>query len=100
MTLIRFCLLCLISTPVVAAPHFVHCYDYGCKTTVEVRYDAAQWQEIREIFADGIEHDWLEFVDGQSVSVRIANRTLRLVIGIAASSTTEAAPSDHQHTMA
>ena len=46
----RLCFLLLFATPVAAAPHFMHCYDYGCKTTVEVRYDSAQWQQIRQIF--------------------------------------------------
>ena len=50
MTLFRVLLLCFIATPAAAAPHFVHCYDYGCKTTVEVRYDASQWQQIKALF--------------------------------------------------
>ncbi|MDH3388149.1 MAG: hypothetical protein OEN02_09600 [Gammaproteobacteria bacterium] len=36
-----------------AAPYFVHCYDYGCKSTREIRYSAENWQQVRSIF----EHD-------------------------------------------
>ncbi len=49
----RCLLLFLCCTPVLAEPYFVHCYDYGCKTTHEVRYSETQWQEIRRIFTAG-----------------------------------------------
>ena len=32
-------------------PWFMHCYDYGCKSSTEVRYSAKQWDEIRAIFS-------------------------------------------------
>ena len=48
----RCLLLFLCCSPVLAEPYFVHCYDYGCKSTSEVRYDTAQWQEIRRIFTE------------------------------------------------
>lgn len=32
------------------------------------------------VFADGMESDWLEFVDGQEVAVRIADEALNLVV--------------------
>jgi hypothetical protein len=35
-------------------PYFVQCYDFGCKTTRELRFEAAQWDQIRAIFASGI----------------------------------------------
>ena len=44
-------LLLLFCCPAVkAAPHFVHCYDYGCKSTQEIRYSAEDWQQVRAIF--------------------------------------------------
>ena len=33
-----------------AEPYFVHCYDFGCKSTTEIRYDIGQWESIRELF--------------------------------------------------
>ena len=48
---IRLLILFCLSAPVAAAPYFVHCYDYGCKSTQEVRYSDAQWGEIRSLFA-------------------------------------------------
>ena len=46
-------LACLLLTPSLcaAAPAFVHCYDFGCKKTKHVEYDAPQWQRVRDIFA-------------------------------------------------
>jgi hypothetical protein len=35
-------------------PYFVQCYDFGCKTTRELRFEASQWDQIRAIFASGI----------------------------------------------
>ena len=47
---------CLLSwmPPVSAAPYFVQCYDFGCKTIRELRFDERQWAEIKELFAHGI----------------------------------------------
>lgn len=39
-----------ISAPLVADPHFVHCYDFSCKSRQEVRFDTAQWARIRALF--------------------------------------------------
>lgn len=39
--------------PAAAVPYFVHCYDFSCKTTVELRYSETQWQRIRSIMERG-----------------------------------------------
>ena len=39
-----------------AAPYFVQCYDFGCKTTRELRFEATQWDQIRAIFAHRMEN--------------------------------------------
>jgi hypothetical protein len=46
--------LLLTSMPLQAAPYFVQCYDFGCKTTRELRFEPRQWEQIRAIFANGI----------------------------------------------
>ncbi len=43
----------LLGGPAAAAPYFVHCFDFRCKTTLELHYDEAQWQRIRGIMAGG-----------------------------------------------
>ncbi len=45
-------LLLLISVPfsAAAAPDFVHCYDFGCKKTVEISYSDQHWQRVRALF--------------------------------------------------
>ena len=53
MLALRILLLFLLCAPAAAAPYFVHCYDFGCKTTLELRYSESQWRQIREIFAGG-----------------------------------------------
>ena len=50
MLIIRFILLLFLSSPVAAAPYFVQCYDFGCKTTQELHYSAANWDEIKALF--------------------------------------------------
>lgn len=45
--------------PAQAAPYFVQCFDFGCKTTRELHFETIQWDQIRAIFATGI-------VDGAS----------------------------------
>lgn len=52
MFVIRSLLLFLCCTPALATPSFIHCYDYGCKSTSEIRYDADQWQQIRQLFTE------------------------------------------------
>ena len=54
MLIVRFLLLFALSSPVVAAPYFVQCYDFGCKTTQELHYSAANWDEIRALFTPAI----------------------------------------------
>ena len=41
----------LNSRPAFAAElYFMHCYDFGCKSTLEIRYDQAQWRRIKNLF--------------------------------------------------
>ncbi|MFT5399515.1 MAG: hypothetical protein ACI822_001448 [Gammaproteobacteria bacterium] len=41
----------LTGRPALAAePYFMHCYDFGCKSAVEIRYDEAQWSRIKKLF--------------------------------------------------
>jgi hypothetical protein len=54
MFMVRIFLLLLLSAPAVAAPYFMQCYDFGCKTTQELHFKPADWAEIRAIFDDGI----------------------------------------------
>lgn len=56
----RILLLLLATSPVVAAPYFVHCYDFGCKTTRELHYSESQWNRIRAIFAAGVVDSYSE----------------------------------------
>ena len=51
MFVLRLFFLLVLSSPVAAMPWFMHCYDYGCKSSTEVRYSAKQWDEIRAIFS-------------------------------------------------
>ena len=44
----------LLSISVQADPYFVQCYDFGCKTTRELRFEPRQWEQIRAIFTDAI----------------------------------------------
>ena len=44
----------LLTIPAQATPYFVQCYDFGCKTTRELRFEASQWDQISTIFASGI----------------------------------------------
>ncbi len=54
MFIVRVLLLLLLSAPAVAAPYFVQCYDFGCKTTQELHFEPADWAEIRAIFDHGV----------------------------------------------
>ena len=49
----RLLLLFFVCPAVLAEPVFVHCYDYGCRSTQEIRFSQVQWAEIHAIFADG-----------------------------------------------
>jgi hypothetical protein len=44
----------LLTSPATAAPYFVQCYDFGCKTQRELRFDEQQWDEIKALFENGI----------------------------------------------
>ena len=44
----------LLMSPANAAPYFVQCYDFGCKTKRELRFDEHQWDQIKALFASGI----------------------------------------------
>ncbi len=52
MSIIRLLLL-LLPAPLMAAPSFQQCYDFGCKSKQEVQYSEAQWQKIGALF-DGV----------------------------------------------
>ena len=61
MNRLPLCLLLLLSlswpllmSPANAAPYFVQCYDFGCKTKRELRFDEHQWDQIKALFASGI----------------------------------------------
>lgn len=60
MMLIRVLLLLAVTTPAVAAPYFVQCYDFGCKTTRELHYSESHWNQIRVIFAHGVVDSYSE----------------------------------------
>ena len=42
--------LCLCSQALAAAPDFVHCYDFGCKSTLELKFSDAHWRRIEALF--------------------------------------------------
>ncbi len=50
MLIVRFLLVLALSGPASATPYFVQCYDFGCKTTQELHYSAANWDEIKALF--------------------------------------------------
>lgn len=57
MFIVRVFLLLLLSVPAAvafAAPYFVQCYDFGCKSTQELHFEPADWTEIRALFDDGV----------------------------------------------
>jgi len=54
MFFIRLTLMLSLSLPVLAMPSFVQCFDFGCKTTRQIEFSAAQWDEVRAVFADGV----------------------------------------------
>ena len=48
---LRIIILMLCSAPATASmPYFVHCYDFGCKSTHEIHYSPLQWDRIKSIF--------------------------------------------------
>lgn len=50
MPILRYLLLYLVSAPLAAAPYFVHCYDFGCRSTQEIHFSEQHWREIKSIF--------------------------------------------------
>ena len=62
--------------PVAAAPYFVHCYDFRCKTTLELRYSDAQWQQIRSIMDDGITD-----AEAEKQAIRLAVAAMERISG-------------------
>jgi len=74
--LLRFILLFLSCAPAAAAPYFVHCYDFGCKSRQELHYDDAQWQAIRAIMQRG-SHD----AEAEKQAIRMAVATMERFSG-------------------
>ncbi len=60
MLVVRILLLLLVTPPAVAAPYFVQCYDFGCKTTQEIHYNEAHWDQVRALFATGVVDSYSE----------------------------------------
>jgi len=60
MLAVRILLLLVVTTPAVAAPYFVQCYDFGCKTTREIHYNDAHWNQVRALFATGVVDSYSE----------------------------------------
>ena len=55
MFIVRLFLLLLLSAPAAgAAPYIMQCYDFGCKTTQELHFEPADWNEVRSIFDDSV----------------------------------------------
>lgn len=50
MFVLRLLLLFSLSAPLAAAPYFVQCYDFGCKSTQELHFSEKNWQEISNLF--------------------------------------------------
>lgn len=50
MQIVRFILLFVLCSPAMAAPYFMQCYDFGCKTTQKLHYSADNWAEIKALF--------------------------------------------------
>jgi hypothetical protein len=73
---LRILLIFLLWTPVSAAPYFVHCYDFGCKSWMELRYSDAQWREIRSIMQRG-DHD----TETEKQAIRLAVATMERFSG-------------------
>jgi hypothetical protein len=53
--IIPILLMLSLSLPAHAAPYFVQCYDFGCKSTQELHFDETHWQQIRALFGDGVD---------------------------------------------
>ena len=54
MFLPRLLLLLSLSSPALAMPYFVQCFDFGCTTTRELHFEAADWDAVRAVFDEGV----------------------------------------------
>jgi len=54
MFVFRLILLLSLASPAFAAPYFVQCFDFGCKTTRELHFDPEDWQSVSALFDDRI----------------------------------------------
>lgn len=43
-----------LASPALAAPYFVQCFDFGCKTTRELHYTPADWRAIEALFGENV----------------------------------------------
>jgi len=50
------CLLLLLSlaSPALAAPYFMQCFDFGCKSMRELHYTPADWRAIEALFGNEV----------------------------------------------
>ena len=62
-------LLCLCSQSLFAAPEFVHCYDFGCKSQQSISFSPNNWQRIQNIFN---ENSFNAFEEKQAIRQAIA----------------------------
>ena len=65
-------LICLAfaAPPAMAAPYFVHCYDFRCKTTQQIQFTPAQWRRATAPLTSG-ELD--SFGEKQAIRQTVAN---------------------------
>jgi hypothetical protein len=75
MLALRILLLLLLCSPAMATPDFVQCYDFGCKTTKQLRYSAAHWDEIKTIFASVVDSN------SEKQAIRLAVATMEGISG-------------------
>jgi len=72
---IRFVFLCFITGPVIAAPYFVQCYDFRCKSNQEIHFNDSQWDEIKAIFNADMD------MDSEKQAIRLAIATMERISG-------------------
>lgn len=49
-----------LSASTVESGEFVHCYNFGCKSTENIDFSVQQWQRISELFGAPALSPWLE----------------------------------------
>ena len=76
MFIVRVLFLFLLSGPAVAMPYFVHCFDFGCKSTQELHYSARDWDEIRALFTPASVDS-----DAEKQAIRRAVATMERISG-------------------